>query len=151
MVLLLKYSTKNRGKDFGNIFTKHYREYVYEPLPFWTRRYIFRGFDAAENMLTEASEQTLWRTFELMKAIEEAKNTLDESRLCHLIETYRLTWEQCPTLLLKKRTVLMSLLKYMPIEALVRKLGLMTSHQVFDGPNGEGTLVSHKATFVFTR
>ncbi|KAH3858055.1 hypothetical protein DPMN_100674 [Dreissena polymorpha] len=95
-------------------------------------------------MLTEVTRQELWQIYVLMKALEDAKDTQDPSTLRVLIETHRLTWEQCPTWLLKERTVLMSLPKYMPIEAMVRKLGLMTFRQVFEGPDGEETLVSHE-------
>ncbi|XP_052270515.1 RNA-binding protein RO60-like isoform X1 [Dreissena polymorpha] len=103
-------------------------------------RYIIKGYTEAKELFTDVTTQTMVNITNLMSALDDAKRTDNPENLCNLIRAHRLTWEQCPTRLLKNRSVLMCLLQQMPIEATVRKLGLMTCHTVFDDADGEESL-----------
>lgn len=74
----------------------------------------------------------------LLRAVEEAKVAIDETELTLLIEEYNLVREHIPTNYLKSTAVWLSLLRHMPMTAMIRNLGKMTSIGLLT-PDSEAT------------
>ena len=84
---------------------------------------------------------SLLKVSDLLAAFDRAHLCREEDELISLIREYKLTWEQCPTQFLKSREVWKSLLPHMPIEAMIKNLGKMTSHGVFPENSYEEEMV----------
>lgn len=63
----------------------------------------------------------------LITGFHLVNNAKTEAEVIQLIHTYRLTWEMLPTQWLRSQSVWKALLPYVPITALVRNLGRLTS------------------------
>ncbi|WAQ97839.1 RO60-like protein [Mya arenaria] len=149
--LLARYVTKFKSRegwthrDVLRLAHAHTRE----PVMGFILRYIVKGQKKAREMyMCEAARQTqelaaqqaLDAVGTLLGGIEHSMQTTDAQELCELIDTHKLTWEQCPSQLLKDKGVWRKLIPHMPIEALVRNLGRMTQIELFEGEEGRETL-----------
>lgn len=101
-----------------------------------------KGLDAAKQMYGDnpaTQSETLNSVISLISHVELAKDTTDSDTLCQLIREHKLVWEHCPSQLLASKDVWMALLEHMPIEAMIRNLGKMTSIGLFEeGSEAEG-------------
>lgn len=96
-----------------------------------TMRWAIRA-DTDERMVEDKVRKQV-RTYQnvgelpaILQAFEEAK-TADAARLCELIRTYGLTREMVPSAALNDVAVWEALLEKMPMTAMIRNLGKMTS------------------------
>ena len=105
-------------------------------------RYVVNGFDAMETLAKKSGLLNLDDSvYVYLKAIHDAKHFTcdDKETLLELIYKHKLTREQVPTWALKNTETLSALLinknqtkVTMPLTALLRNLGNMTTHSVFD-------------------
>lgn len=83
--------------------------------------YIVKGWDSVGELPhPEKDLQIIW-------AFERAKKATDKKEICNLIRAYKLPRECVPTQFLNEISVWDALLEDMPLTALVRNLGKMTS------------------------
>ena len=103
-------------------------------------RYAVEGFASMEKMVMEATSLCNASVYEYIKAVHDAKQCtmLDSYILIPLIYKHKLTREQVPTWGLADTKVLTALLTNrqktrvtMPLTALLRNLGNLTAHHVF--------------------
>ncbi|XP_070532315.1 RNA-binding protein RO60-like [Ptychodera flava] len=91
-------------------------------------KYIVKGLDAVkEEFKIEDSPDDVKVAMTFLEAVEDMKNTGDEVRAVTLIEEHGLVREHIPTNRLKSRNIWKALLKEMPMTAMIRNLGKMTS------------------------
>jgi 60 kDa SS-A/Ro ribonucleoprotein len=77
-------------------------------------------------------------------AFEEAKIAEKETRIIELIKDFNIPWETIPTKWLKSKDVWKALLPKLPLTALMRNLGRMSSIEVFKPLGKEQNLVVEK-------
>ena len=108
-------------------------------------RYAIDGWEGALR-LAQASHREDCQVVKYLRAVHEVKSMGDGQipEICGLIRLHRLTREQLPTSVLKDVRVLRTMLTdenctrvTMPMTALIRNLGTMTSHGVFSGEDGK--------------
>lgn len=70
----------------------------------------------------------------LIWAMERAKKVTDAGEICCLVRNYRMSWEMLPTQFLNEPSVWVALLNVgMPLTAMIRNLGKMSSLKIFQG------------------
>lgn len=90
-----------------------------------------KQYDQALLEMDEETSAKFHKISKLIKVFDDASRCDGVPQLCSLITEYKLTWEQCNRNLLKKKEVWLALLPHMPIEALTRNLGRMSSLRMF--------------------
>lgn len=104
-------------------------------------RYVVNGFEAMETLAKKSGLDNSDSVYVYLKAIHEAKHFTrdDKDTLLEHIYKHKLTREQVPTWALKDTESLTALLVNkkqtkvtMPLTALLRNLGSMSTHNVFD-------------------
>ena len=85
-----------------------------------------------------------------MKMYDDAQKCTNVDELCSMITEYKLTWEHLPTTMLNKTRIWQTLLRNMPIEALVRNLGRMTKYGVFPDSSEEEEIAVEKIRYSFS-
>ena len=101
-------------------------------------RYAVKGMDEARSMYVkrhEGSEDentTFGKVLSFLEAVEEARMSGDEKRMIELIQQSGLVREHVPTGLLSSVALWRVLLEQMPLTALIRNLGKMTSIGVIE-------------------
>lgn len=87
-------------------------------------------------------EQTLKAAINLLEATEKAIKCTKEDEMTKLIIDHNLTREHVPTELLKSKEIWLALLRHMPMTAMIRNLGKMTSLNLLEvGSFGEELVV----------
>ena len=84
-----------------------------------------------------------------MKVYDDALKCTNADELCSMITEYKLTWEHLPTTMLTNIKVWQTLLRHMPIEALIRNLGRMTKCGVYPDNSEEEEMAGEKIRYVF--
>lgn len=115
-------------------------------------RYIARGIQEADNYYINGAAEhdfdpldpEVARISRILKAYEDALQCTNVDQLCGMILEYKLSWEHLPTEMLTSAKVWQALLINMPIEALIRNLGRMTSLGVFPENSEEEEIVLRK-------
>lgn len=115
-------------------------------------RYVVNGFEAMETLAKKSGLVNSDSVYVYLKAIHEAKHFTcdDKDTLLELIYKHKLTREQVPTWALADTESLAALLinknqtkVTMPLTALLRNLGNMTSHGVFDNAQHLQIVLAH--------
>jgi len=115
-------------------------------------RYVVNGFDAMETLAKKSNLVSEDSVYVYLKAIHKAKHfaSYDKESLLEVIYKHKLTREQVPTWALKDTELLTALLTdknqtkvTMPLTALLRNLGSMTSHGVFDNEQLVQIVLTH--------
>lgn len=115
-------------------------------------RYVVNGFDAMDTLAKKSNLVSDDSVYVYLKAIHEAKHfaSYDKDSLLEVIYKHKLTREQIPTWALKDTELLTALLTNknqtkvtMPLTALLRNLGSMTSHGVFDNEHLVKIVLTH--------
>ena len=118
-----------------------------------TFRWITKGYQEAYNYyiskLHEAisPDNDVARIARLMKMYDDALKCTNVDELCSMITEYKLTWEHLPTTMLNHLKIWQTLLRNMPIEALVRNLGRMTRVGVFPDNSEEEEIAVEKIKY----
>ena len=113
-------------------------------------KYVMKGLMAATKVypIQDHPAVDIVQTLSFLKAFEEVKQLInipdDVQRVCELIRSHNLVQEHVPTQLLKVAEVWKALLANMPLTALIRNLGKMTSMDILG-------LNSQEASFVIGR
>uniref|UniRef100_A0A8C6WTL2 Ro60, Y RNA binding protein n=1 Tax=Neogobius melanostomus TaxID=47308 RepID=A0A8C6WTL2_9GOBI len=96
-------------------------------------KYIMKGWKEvqAEYADKENSEEVL-KVLSYMEVIEKVKHSCDETEIINLIEEHSLETEQLRTDHLKSKHVWKALLKDMPLQSLMKRLGKMTSKNILE-------------------
>ena len=94
-------------------------------------RYVIKGLDVAKTaFLKEDTEEKTQLTFQFLEAVERAKVSKDPEEVIELIKTQGLVREHIPVGLLNDINIWRQLLQKMPMTAMIRNLGKMTSIQL---------------------
>lgn len=113
-------------------------------------RWVTKGYQEAYNFyiarLHEAinPDNDVARISRLMKVYDDALKCTNADELCSMITEYKLTWEHLPTTMLTNIKVWQTLLRHMPIEALIRNLGRMTKCGVYPDNSEEEEIAVEK-------
>lgn len=100
-------------------------------------KYVIKGFDAVKEDAGKAGvSQDITSVYTFLEAVEQAK-TLGEDELVSAIRTHGLVREHIPTNHLNSSQIWEALLDRMPMTAMIRNLGKMTSVGVL-GPLSDG-------------
>ena len=115
-------------------------------------RYVTRGLQEADNYymrgVSEAGrDPEVERIARVLKAYDDAMRCTNADQLCSMIVEYKLSWEHLPTNMLTDKKVWQTLLRNMPIEALIRNLGRMTKLGVFPENSEEEDVVLKKIRY----
>ncbi|KAM4640648.1 RNA-binding protein RO60 [Discoglossus pictus] len=96
-------------------------------------KYISKGWKEVQEAYKdkELSPETE-KVLKYLEATERVKRTKDELEIIHLIEEYRLVREHLLTTHLKSKEIWKALLQEMPLTAMLRNLGKMTSESVLE-------------------
>ncbi|KAL3831445.1 hypothetical protein ACJMK2_023196 [Sinanodonta woodiana] len=99
-------------------------------------RYITKGLEKAmepyKHSPTMVGMPNLQQIHAFLEAYEVAQNCPDVTEVCRVIREHHLDWQHVNNQLLSDRTIWEALLGHIPIEALLRNLGLMTSLGLFN-------------------
>ncbi|XP_074655790.1 RNA-binding protein RO60-like isoform X2 [Tubulanus polymorphus] len=113
-------------------------------------RYVTRGLNECESMIRE-KEFSVNPNFEAMmeflRAVERAtvcRTDAEEIELIGLIQRYRLVREHVPTEMLKSAAIWLALLEDMPMEAMIRNVGRMTSIGALRPGSEQEARVAHR-------
>lgn len=108
-------------------------------------RYIMKGIDQAKaDFLNEESAEIICKTFAFLQAVEDVKTVTQEEEVVELIKKHQLVREHVPTNFLNSVQVWKTLLENMPMTALIRNLGKMTSIGLLQSGNEQAALVKTK-------
>ena len=111
-------------------------------------KYIIKGLDEAkkEVLTAECDDMaTITKTLEYLQAVEDAKkSTATEQNVVELIHKHRLVREHIPTNFLNSVAVWQALLQHMPMTAMIRNLGKMSSIGLLAPGNEHTALVESK-------
>ncbi|XP_033096025.1 60 kDa SS-A/Ro ribonucleoprotein-like [Anneissia japonica] len=107
-------------------------------------KYIFKGFEETSRLYAENENETIKDVMNFLNAVETVKNSTDTVTVAAFIEEHKLVREHIPTKLLKSTEVWGALLKEMPMTAMIRNLGKMTSIGMFTPNSQEVTIVVEK-------
>ena len=137
-----------------------YQVVKYQQRDGWSHRDVFRvahpekaGADEARNILyhwivkgweSVGEEPHPIESLQLVWAFERAKQLKNEDELIELIQRYRLSREAVPTETLKSVRVWEALLQTMPLEAMLRNLGVMTKIELLKPLSKATELVSKR-------
>lgn len=101
--------------------------------------YVVKGLTKANQMILNGNDKTFNNKIrEFITDYETIKKqNVPEDDVTTIIRKWRLTWEQVPNRLLKSEKVLAALLPFMPLTALLRHLGKLTSFGLLQ-PCSEG-------------
>ncbi|XP_072016161.1 RNA-binding protein RO60-like isoform X2 [Amphiura filiformis] len=80
----------------------------------------------------------------LLRAVEDAKVSDDQTEIMTLIEEHNLVREHIPTKFLKEKDIWRSLLQQMPMTAMIRNLGKMSSIELLAPLSDEANLVCER-------
>lgn len=110
-------------------------------------RYVVKGIDLSKEfyLKEEASDDT-WKVFEFLDAVEKVKTMTDEQAVIELVAKHGLVREHIPTNLLNSETIWRSLLEKMPMTAMIRNLGKMSSLGLFNEQGAELKTVTNNLT-----
>ncbi|KAK3606060.1 hypothetical protein CHS0354_006404 [Potamilus streckersoni] len=91
-------------------------------------RFVIKGLEEAKKLPVEPrNEANLHKILTYLEATEKARKCTDEKLLIQLIDEQRLVREHVPTKFLNSKDVWKALLKRIPVIAMIRNLGKMTS------------------------
>ncbi|XP_058887800.1 RNA-binding protein RO60-like isoform X2 [Acipenser ruthenus] len=94
-------------------------------------KYITKGWKAVQTVYNEKeNSDCIRKVLQYLEAVDKVKHTTDELEVIHLIEEHKLVREQLLTSHLKSKEVWKTLLKEMPLIAMMRNLGKMTADMV---------------------
>lgn len=101
--------------------------------------YVVKGLTKANQKIHDGNDKTFNNNIrEFITDYETIKKqNVPEDDVIAIIRKWRLTWEQVPNRLLKTKNVLAALLPMMPLTALLRNLGKLTSFGLLQ-PNSKG-------------
>ncbi|MGH0166226.1 UNVERIFIED_CONTAM: hypothetical protein FKN15_071053 [Acipenser sinensis] len=106
-------------------------------------KYITKGWKAVQTVYNEKeNSDCIRKVLQYLEAVDKVKHTTDELEVIHLIEEHKLVREQLLTSHLKSKEVWKTLLKEMPLTAMMRNLGKMTADMVLT--TGEVAMVCEK-------
>ncbi len=94
--------------------------------------------------MTEEDKKKLKQTVAFLEAVEKAKESKDADEVIQLIQRQGLVREHVPTMLLNDVTIWRQLLQKMPMTAMIRNLGKMTSLNLLQDGEPEVDLVVKK-------
>ena len=91
-------------------------------------KYIIKGLDEAKEQFDKPDvPDEIQKTISFLNAVEEAKKAKEDYAVIELINTFNLVREHIPTGLLNSVGVWRALLQKMPMTAMIRNLGKMSS------------------------
>eukprot|EP00112_Aurelia_sp_Birch-Aquarium-sp1_P021743 Seg593.1 transcript_id=Seg593.1/GoldUCD/mRNA.D3Y31 product="60 kDa SS-A/Ro ribonucleoprotein" protein_id=Seg593.1/GoldUCD/D3Y31 len=105
-------------------------------------KYILRGYPDVERFVKKVAEngfpvdKDLSETMGMLKATNDAMQAENEEQILELIKEHNLVREHLPTKFLTSKKVWFQLLQGMPITALLRNLGNMSSKGMFEDSEG---------------
>eukprot|EP00118_Oscarella_pearsei_P000347 m.4751 g.4751 ORF g.4751 m.4751 type:complete len:538 (+) comp11219_c0_seq2:222-1835(+) len=102
-------------------------------------KYFVKGMEAVEKEFGETVDGETLKAMQLLLAVEEVKKCEDHYRIASLIRESGLVREHIPSNMLNSTTVWAALLENMPMTAMIRNLGKMSSIGLL------GPLSSHAA------
>lgn len=144
--LVTKYQSRNKWSHVDVIRLSHIKPINYEVG--FIIRYIAKDLEEACRMYCPQNpnnpspvDLTLMKVKEFLQAVDSAKTCNDENMMVNLIRQYNLVREHVPTELLKSEKVWQALLQNMPMTAMIRNLGKMSSLKLFDNKNNESMVV----------
>ncbi|XP_071090580.1 RNA-binding protein RO60-like [Haliotis cracherodii] len=111
-------------------------------------RYAVKGLADAKQMYDkpELESPAIKKVLQFLAVVEEAKSCKEENKMVELIRQHGLVREHIPTSLLSSTTIWKELLQKMPMTAMIRNLGKMTSIGVLTAGCSEEDLVVQKLT-----
>ncbi|XP_067657624.1 RNA-binding protein RO60-like [Haliotis asinina] len=111
-------------------------------------RYAVRGLSDAKQMYDkgEPESEDVRKVLKFLSVVDEAKSCTEEDKMVELIRQHGLVREHIPTSLLSSVSVWKELLQKMPMTAMIRNLGKMTSIGVLRDGCSEEDLVVQKVT-----
>ncbi|KAK3588089.1 hypothetical protein CHS0354_012145 [Potamilus streckersoni] len=131
--LVTKYRTREKWSHQDVIRLAHPKEYSCE-LGF-IFRYIAKGLEKAMELYrhnpTMVGMPDLQKIHAFLEACEVAMNSQDVTEVCRIIREHRLDWQHVNNRMLSQSKIWEALLDHIPIEALLRNLGVMTSLGLF--------------------
>ncbi|KAK3590249.1 hypothetical protein CHS0354_041327 [Potamilus streckersoni] len=96
-------------------------------------RFIIKGLEEAKKLQEElGNDENLQKILTFLEATEKARKCTDEEMMKELIKKHSLVREHVPTRLLNSKAVWETLLQRMPMTAMIRNLGKMTSMGLID-------------------
>ncbi|KAK3590251.1 hypothetical protein CHS0354_041329 [Potamilus streckersoni] len=96
-------------------------------------KFVIKGLEAAKKLQEELGNHVnLQHVIEFLEATEKARKCADEKVLIQLIDEHSLVREHIPTSLLNSKEIWKVLLKKMPMTAMIRNLGKITSLGLLD-------------------
>ena len=108
-------------------------------------RYVVKGLDLAkQDYLKEDASDKVKKVFTFLDAVETAKGLTEEQDIVTLISKHGLVREHIPTNLLNSVSVWVSLLKKMPMTAMMRNLGKMSTLGLFNDASAERAMVTSR-------
>jgi len=111
--------------------------------------YVAKGMEEARAVLQSVETTTTGAgstAMELLEAAQEAAQSTDEERVCDLICSHGLVREHVSTKLLNSKRIWGALLQKMPMTAMVRNLGKMSSIGLLAEGSEAESLVSQRLT-----
>ncbi|XP_077979806.1 RNA-binding protein RO60-like [Glandiceps talaboti] len=112
-------------------------KYVIKGLKVTKEEYCKETDDGGDADTDEAEKKEVSDVIEFLSAVEEAKVTKDEQQMVQLIEKHRLVREHIPTEFLKSSQIWKALLQEMPMTAMLRNLGKMSSIDLLKSDSDE--------------
>ncbi len=110
-------------------------------------RYVVKGLEMAKkDYLNEDTDKRVKKIFVFLEAVEQARTSTDQQTVMHLIERHGLVREHIPTNMLKSQHIWIALLQKMPMTAMIRNLGKMTSVGILCEQAAEVHIVLAKLT-----
>ena len=108
-------------------------------------KYIIKGIDVAkDNFIKPDVDPSMEKMFAFLQATEDIKKKKDADEIVTMIQEYGLVREHIPTDMLKNKQVWQALLEKMPMTAMIRNLGKMSSIQLLAEGSDEAELVCQK-------
>ncbi|KAJ8298606.1 hypothetical protein KUTeg_022666 [Tegillarca granosa] len=108
-------------------------------------RYITKGIQEVKNTsaIENMVDTKIPEVIRFLNAVEDAKSCKNETILARLIETFQLVREHVPTELLKSSVIWETLLHQMPMTAMIRNLGKVSSLKLAEkGSENESKILS---------
>ena len=114
-------------------------------------KYIIKGLDVAKSeFINDDSNQSLKETVMFLEAVENVKHQKEVSNVVEMIQKYGLVREHIPTQFLRSSEIWHQVLQNMPLTAMIRNLGKMSSINIFSNKDNV-TLVKRKLSGKFLR
>ncbi len=105
-----------------------------------------KGLSDAKQMYDKPDSEDVRQVLKFLSVVDEAKLCTEENKMVKLIQQHGLVREHIPTSLLSSVSVWKELLQKMPMTAMIRNLGKMTSIGVLKDGCSEEDLVVRKVT-----